>query len=141
GADAASALFSAKGELIALSPAIPLLLGALPDMTAAICARFSPQTMVEGDLFWMNDPYGGGTHLPDIAVLRPVFEADRLIGLAASLLHHQDVGGMRAGSVPPDAIEIHQEGLRLPPLRLGQDGRIGAEARALIEGNSRMPQV
>lgn len=141
GADAASALFSPSGELIALSPAIPLLLGALPDITMAICSRFAPETMVDGDLFWMNDPFSGGTHLPDIAVLCPVFDADQLLGFAASLLHHQDVGGMRAGSVPPDATEIHQEGLRLPPMLMGRNGSIGQTARTLIEGNSRVPDI
>lgn len=141
GADAASALFSPSGELIALSPAIPLLLGALSDVTAAIRAAYPPDTMRDGDLFWMNDPYAGGTHLPDIAVLRPVFAEDRLIGYATSLLHHQDIGGMRAGSVPPDATDIHQEGLRLPPMRLGRDGVIGRTAQALIAGNSRVPEI
>lgn len=141
GADAASALFCPEGRLLALSPAIPLLLGALPEVGRAILAACPPDEMREGDLFWMNDPYAGGTHLPDIAVLRPVFLHGRLIGHAASLLHHQDVGGMRAGSVPPDATEIFQEGLRLPPGRLGAGDRIAPAAEGLIAANSRVPEV
>src|SRR5690606_32776715 len=86
-------------------------------------------------------PYSGGTHLPDIAVVRPVFLNTDLIGFTASLLHHQDLGGMRAGSVPPDATDVFQEGLRLPPMRMGRGGAIGRTARALIIANSRVPPI
>ena len=141
GADAASALFCPEGRLIALSPAIPLLLGALPDAARAILAAIPREEIRPGALYWMNDPYAGGTHLPDIAVMRPVFLQDRLIGHAASLLHHQDVGGMRAGAVPPDATEIFREGQRLPPGRLGTRDRIDAGAAALIAANSREPEI
>lgn len=141
GNDAAAALLTREGELLALSDAIPLLLGALDGAARAILARFPVETMREGDLFVMNDPFQGGTHLPDLTVLRPVFASGRLVALAASMLHHQDVGGMRAGSVPPDARDIFQEGLRLPPLRLGRGDVIGPEIEALIRANSRAPET
>ena len=140
-ADCASALFTAGGELLAMSEAIPLLLGALPGQVQALFARYPAEGMREGDIFLANDPYSGGTHLPDIAVMLPVFAQGRLIGVAASLLHHQDIGGTRPGSVPPDATEIAQEGLRLPVMRAGADHRLSGEMRGLIAANSRVPQT
>lgn len=137
GNDAAAALLSATGELIALSDAIPLLLGALDGSVRAILERFPTAGMREGDLYFMNDPFLGGTHLPDITVVRPIFEAGTLLGFAASILHHQDVGGMRAGSVPPDAVDIYQEGLRLPPMKMGSCGVIDRHIVELISANSR----
>ncbi|MEP1516374.1 MAG: hydantoinase B/oxoprolinase family protein, partial [Nitratireductor sp.] len=137
GNDAAAALMAADGELLALSDAIPLLLGALQGSVEAILSHYPADTMRSGDLYFMNDPYSGGTHLPDITVVMPVFAGPALIGLAATILHHQDVGGTRAGSVPPDAVEIFQEGLRLPPMRLGQGGAVDPAIKRLTEANSR----
>jgi N-methylhydantoinase B len=141
GADAACALFTVDGELLALSEAIPLLLGALPGAVSAILSRYPATIMSPGDLYCMNDPFAGGTHLPDISVLLPVFAGDTLVAFAASILHHQDVGGMRPGSVPPDATDIYQEGLRLPPMRLGRNGVVAPELAGLIEANSRTPAI
>jgi len=141
GNDAAAALLTPDGEIIALSNAIPLLLGALGGSLKAILDVFPADEMREGDLFFMNDPFRGGTHLPDITVAMPVFAEGRLVCFAATMLHHQDVGGMRAGSVPPDAVDIFQEGLRLPPTRLGSGRRIDARSEDLIRCNSRMPDT
>lgn len=141
GADCASALFTPGGELLAMSDAIPLLLGALPGVVSAVLARYPAETMQAGDLYLTNDPFGGGTHLPDIALILPVHAEGQLVALAASLLHHQDIGGMRAGSVPPDATEIYQEGLRLPPMHAGRDGRLSRETGDLIRAASRVPDV
>ncbi|WP_168193177.1 hydantoinase B/oxoprolinase family protein [Rhodophyticola sp. CCM32] len=140
-ADCASALFTASGELLAMSDAIPLLLGALPGQMTALLACYPPDTMREGEVYIANDPFSGGTHLPDIAVILPVFAKGQLIGFTASLLHHQDIGGMRPGSVPPDATEIFQEGLRLPPMRAGTDHVLSQEVRDLVTANSRVPGV
>ena len=140
GNDAASALVAPDGEIMALSDAIPLLLGALQGSVGAILDTFPADQMRPGDLFVMNDPYSGGTHLPDLTVAMPVFlDGERLLGLAATIMHHQDIGGMRAGSVPPDAVEIFQEGLRLPPMRLGTNGEIDVAMRRLFAANSRVP--
>ncbi len=141
GADASCGLFSERGELLALSDAIPLLLGALPGVVQAILAEFPPEDIRPQQIFCMNDPFLGGTHLPDITVMIPVFAQSRLVGFAASILHHQDVGGLRAGSVPPDAVTIFQEGLRLPPMILGQNGIIDRQMVRLIESNSRAPEI
>lgn len=141
GNDAAAALLTVDGEIIALSDAIPLLLGALGGSLRAILEDFPASSMEEGDLFFMNDPYRGGTHLPDITVVQPVFAEGRLVCFAATMLHHQDIGGMRAGSVPPDAQDIFQEGLRVPPMRLGMARRIDGKIEDLIRCNSRMPDT
>ena len=87
-----------------------------------ILAEFPLESMREGDIYCMNDPYLGGTHLPDIAVVTPVFARGRPIAFAATMTHHQDVGGMAPGSVPTNATEIFQEGIRIPPLKL-REGR------------------
>lgn len=141
GNDAAAGLLTPDGVLISLSDAIPLLLGALDSCARAILKRFPAPTMQEGDLYLMNDPYLGGTHLPDLTVMRPVFVDGRLVAFAASILHHQDIGGMRAGSVPPDAVDIFQEGLRIAPMRMGANDAITRETADLIHGNSRAPET
>ncbi len=141
GADCASALFTPQGEILAMSEAIPLLLGALPGLAASVLSVYPVDEMAQGDLFIANDPFQGGTHLPDIGLFQPVFDDRHIVALTASLLHHQDVGGMRAGSVPPDATEIHQEGLCMPPMRAGRAGRLSPEFLALLGANSRAPEI
>lgn len=141
GADASCGLFSNEGELLAMSDAIPLLLGALPGVVQEVLATFPKEHIREGQIFCMNDPFTGGTHLPDITVMMPVFSDGTLVGFAASILHHQDVGGLRAGSVPPDAVSIYQEGLRLPPMILGHGGEIAPHMKRLVRSNSRAADV
>ncbi len=141
GADASCALFTPHGELLALAEAIPLLLGALPGAVGAILNEYPAERMRPGDVFVTNDPFSGGTHLPDIAVIQPVHDGDTLVALTASLLHHQDIGGTRAGSVPPDATEIYHEGLRLPPMRAGHADGFSREFANLIRFASRAPDV
>ncbi|TDE38852.1 hydantoinase B/oxoprolinase family protein [Antarcticimicrobium sediminis] len=141
GADASCALFTPQGELLALAEAIPLLLGALPGAVGAILREYPADQMRPGDVFVTNDPFSGGTHLPDIAVVQPVYDGDTLIALTASLLHHQDIGGTRPGSVPPDATEIYHEGLRIPPMCAGQSHGFTREFTNLIRFASRAPEV
>ena len=74
--------------------------------------------MHEGDAFLLNDPYDGGTHLPDITLAVPVFADGRAVALACTMCHHQDVGGRTPGSVPTDATELYQEGVIIPPTQL-----------------------
>ena len=120
-ADCSAALFTADGELLVQAEHIPVHLGSMPaSVRAAIDAGLE---LVDGEHVILNDPYAGGTHLNDVTVVTPVFvdEGRRLLGWAANRAHHADVGGMVPGSIPPDATEIHQEGLRLPPVRLTPD--------------------
>lgn len=141
GADCASAVLTPEGEFLAMSDAIPLLLGALPGIMRAVLKAHPKSTMRAGDIFVTNDPFAGGTHLPDVAILMPVFVQGKIVAMSASLLHHQDIGGTRAGSVPPDATEIYQEGIRLPAMRAGQNNMLGNDFRALIRAASRVPEV
>ena len=123
GLDASASLFTLGGETLAQSIAIPIHLGTLIPIVAEILKRNPMEPLVEGDVFIMNDPYLGGTHLPDIALVMPVFAEGYPLGLSAAMAHHQDVGGMTPGSVPTNATEIFQEGIRIPPLKLISAGK------------------
>ena len=103
GLDASASLFTLDGTTLAQACAIAIHLGTLIPAVAAICAKFPVEQMTEGDIYILNDPYCGGTHLPDFAVVMPIFANGRPIALAATMTHHQDVGGKTAGSVPTDS--------------------------------------
>ncbi len=141
GLDASAALFDARGETIAQAAAIPIHLGALDLAAKRLVRAFPPEKMVEGDVFLLNDPYDGGTHLPDIVVVVPVFANGRVAALAGSMCHHQDIGGKTPGSVPTDATELYQEGLILPPCQLFRGGILDESLFALIRRNVRIPEV
>jgi N-methylhydantoinase B len=115
--DCSTALFDADGRLVIQAEHIPVHLGALPASVAAVRAR----DVQPGEVWVLNDPFLGGSHLPDITLVSPIHVADELIGWAASRAHHADVGGMAAASMPADSTELHQEGLILPPSRLDDD--------------------
>jgi N-methylhydantoinase B len=105
--DASTALFDADGEMVMQAAHIPVHLGAMPAAVEAVRAR--PQ---RPDVSWvLNDPFAGGTHLPDITVITPVFEGEQLLGFAASRAHHADVGGRTPGSMPADSHTLAEEGI------------------------------
>ena len=135
--DCSTALFDARGRMVAQAEHIPVHLGAMPEAVAAVIER-DPQA---GDTFILNDPYTGGTHLPDITVVTPCVHDDRIIGYAIARAHHSDVGGMRAGSMPSNSIEILQEGLVLPPVRLIQNGELVDDVMSLLLANVRTPEI
>jgi N-methylhydantoinase B len=141
GLDASASLFTTEGVTLAQACAIPIHLATLIPAVAEIRRRFPTETMREGDIFLLNDPYAGGTHLPDIALVVPVFAAGRLIALAATMTHHQDVGGLAAGSVPTNATEIFQEGLRLPAVPWARAGVFDETLTAVLRANVRIPDV
>ncbi|HXP04040.1 MAG TPA: hydantoinase B/oxoprolinase family protein [Stellaceae bacterium] len=141
GLDASASLFALDGTTLAQSCSIPIHLATLIPAVAAIVKAFPIAQMREGDTYILNDPYCGGTHLPDIAVVQPVMHRGRPIALAAAMTHHQDVGGMSAGSVPTNATEIYQEGLRIPPLRLREAGVYNETLVALLRQNVRIPDT
>jgi len=140
GLDASASLFTLEGETLAQATAIPIHLATLIPVVRRILETFPVDEMDEGDVFIMNDPYHGGTHLPDIALVMPVFSAGRPIAFSAAMTHHQDVGGMSPGSVPTVATEIFQEGLRIPPLELYDAGRPNETLLALLRLNVRIPE-
>ncbi len=134
--DFSCALFSPDGEMIAQAAHIPVHLGAMPLSVAAAIERF---TFEPGDVVILNDPYMGGSHLPDITMITPVFAGSQLIAFAASRAHHNDVGGMSPGSMPL-ASDIFQEGVRIPPIRLYQRGLLNEDVMALLLANVRVPR-
>jgi N-methylhydantoinase B/oxoprolinase/acetone carboxylase alpha subunit len=141
GLDASASLFALDGTTLAQSCSIPIHLATLIPAVAKIIETFPIAEMRDGDSYILNDPYCGGTHLPDIAVVQPVIHRGRPIAIAAAMTHHQDVGGMAAGSVPTNATEIYQEGLRIPPLKLREGGAYNETLVALIRQNVRIPDM
>jgi N-methylhydantoinase B/oxoprolinase/acetone carboxylase alpha subunit len=141
GLDASASLFTADGVTLAQACAIPIHLATLIPAVAEIRRRFPTETMREGDVYLLNDPYAGGTHLPDIALVVPIFASGRLIALAATMTHHQDVGGLAAGSVPTNATEIYQEGIRLPAVAWARGGVFDETLTAVLRANVRIPDV
>ena len=115
--DASAALFDARGEMIAQAAHIPVHLGALADAVAAV----RELTPAPGELFILNDPYAGGSHLPDLTLIGAIDIAGQVGGYSVVRAHHSDVGGMCAGSMPAGAREIYQEGLVIPPTRFTPD--------------------
>ena len=137
--DCSTALFEAKGRMVAQAEHIPVHLGAMPEAVAAIMER-GPEP---GDVFAINDPYSGGTHLPDITLVSPIApgETGDIIGYAVTRAHHSDVGGMRPGSAPSDSREIFQEGIIIPPVRLVQGGEYVEDVLDLLLANVRTPTI
>jgi N-methylhydantoinase B/oxoprolinase/acetone carboxylase alpha subunit len=133
--DFSCALFNDRGETLAQGSHIPVHLGAMP---LSVRAAMESVRFEEGDLVILNDPYRGGTHLPDITCVSPVFVRGKLRFFAANRAHHSDVGGMTPGSMPL-AQEIFQEGLIIPPLKLIRKGKIDDGILALILSNVRTP--
>ncbi|MFN2505673.1 MAG: hydantoinase B/oxoprolinase family protein [Acidimicrobiales bacterium] len=129
-ADCSAALFTPAGELLVQAEHIPVHLGSMPaSVKAAIDAwgdRLGP-----GDQVVLNDPFAGGTHLNDLTLVAGCYTDGKLVGWAANRAHHADVGGMAPGSIPADATELIQEGMRIPPVLLTP------EVEALIVANSR----
>ena len=141
GMDASASLFTLEGETLAQAIAIPAHLAMLIPIVRKFIEEFPPSSSREGDIYLMNDPYHGGTHLPDIALVTPIFVNGRVIAYAGSMTHHQDVGGMAPGSIPTNATEIYQEGLRLPPLKLRSGKDFNETLLKILKLNTRIPET
>lgn len=143
--DFSCALFDARGDMISQAAHIPVHLGSMPLSVSQILRAFDgPNRLEPDDMVILNDPYRGGTHLPDITLVAPVFiDIDagqaQLFGFVANRAHHADVGGMMPGSMPV-AREIYQEGLIIPPIKLVSRGEINPSILDLILANVRTPQ-
>jgi N-methylhydantoinase B len=136
--DFSCALFDALGQMVAQAAHIPVHLGSMPLSVAAVLKHFSAGFQ-PGDSVLLNDPYLGGTHLPDITLVSPVFMEHTLLGFVASRAHHADVGGMTPGSMPVSR-EIYQEGLIIPPVLLIEGGKVNQAVLDIILANVRTPQ-
>ncbi|HZC99266.1 MAG TPA: hydantoinase B/oxoprolinase family protein [Actinomycetes bacterium] len=135
--DCSTALFEADGRMVAQAEHIPVHLGAMPEAVAAVMAR----DPAPGEVFAVNDPYSGGTHLPDVTLVSPVDVQGERLAYAVTRAHHSDIGGTRPGSMPSDSREIWQEGLVIPPVRLARADRLDEDVLALILANSRTPRL
>jgi N-methylhydantoinase B len=138
--DCSCCLYSPAGDMAVQAEHIPIHLGVMPYALQAILKKFPANTMQPGDSYIVNDPYFGGNHLPDFILMGPLFLDSTLIGFAASMAHHTDVGGMSPRSMPAKAIEIFQEGFRVPPVRFSRGGEIIGDVLELITTNSRLPE-
>jgi N-methylhydantoinase B len=137
--DYSTALCDRHGQIIAQGLTLAVQLGAFPDTMRVILAQ-APGSIRPGDVFISNDPYGsGGQHLPDIYVIKPIFDGDQLEGYACTMAHHSDVGGIAPGSTAIHATDIHQEGLTLPLLKLYEQGRANETIFKILEKNTRQP--
>lgn len=140
--DASSAIFSIKGETIAQATALPIHLGFLVPAVRKMIEVFPPSShMYEDDIFVLNDPYEGGTHLPDIIMVTPITYQGKPMALSCTLTHHQDMGGLTPGSTSTQATEIYQEGLRIPPVKFYNRGVRDETLHTIIRKNVRIPDT
>ncbi len=141
--DCSCAIFDADGAMIAQAENMPVHLGAMPFSVAAALERYPPETLSPGDAVLVNDPFRGGAHLPDLTLVTPIFtdlaSERQLVGIAANRAHHADVGGSTAGSVAADSTEIYQEGIRIPPVKLYEEGTVVQDVLDLVLANVRTP--
>ena len=151
--DFSCAIFDSEAQMVAQAAHVPVHLGAMPASVRAAIDAF-PSALRPGDMVILNDPYLGGTHLPDITLVAPVYAdippspigkggsrgiSKRLAGFVANRGHHADVGGMTPGSLPLST-ELYQEGTIIPPIKLIRGGRLNKEVIQLICRNSRTPE-
>jgi N-methylhydantoinase B len=140
-ADCSSAVFDAAGNVVAQAHRVPIHLGSMIGTVETLLKRFPASEIRPGDMFIANDPYnGGGTHLPDINVVAPVFRGDRIVAFVANIAHHADVGGMVPGSEAAVCRTIYQEGLRLPLVRVMRQGEVNRDVVDIVLLNSRTPE-
>ena len=134
--DCSTGLFDSEGQMVMQAEHIPVHLGAMPAAVASVLG----ETHEPGDAWILNDPFRGGTHLPDITVISPVFATGELLGFAASRAHHADVGGRVPGSMPADSTSLDDEGVVIPPSRIVRAGRIEEATLARLLEQMRNPR-
>ena len=140
--DYSTAVFDLDGRIIAQSCRIPIHLNSMSRSLRTTLDESIPiGEWEEGDIIVTNDPYKGGQHLPDIQTFLPVFHRGTLVAICGTLGHHLDVGGMRPGSYAGEAVEIYQEGLRIPPIKLFERGKLDERLFDLIGCNIRLPDI
>ena len=137
--DFSTAILDGDCQLVAQGEGIPVHISALPVAGAAVRDYFG-ENICDGDLFILNDPYFGGSHLPDITIIQPIFYRGRLLFYGVNRAHHSDVGGGTHGGYNPGANEIFQEGLRIPPLKLYDKGVPRADLLQMLSANVRQPE-
>src|SRR5256714_2243008 len=136
--DFSLAICDTQARLIAQADHLPVHVGALPWSTIAVEERF--KDVKPGDVFLLNDPYFGGSHLPDLTAFVPVFDGDKRLLWTIVRAHQSDIGGATHGAYNPGATEIWQEGLRIPPIRLSEAGRPREDILDMLALNLRNPR-
>lgn len=138
--DYSCAIFDRRGRLVAQAAHIPVHLGAMPALMAALGLRseYPPANGLRpGDVLITNDPFVGGTHMPDLAMAQPVFSNGELLGYVVNRAHHADIGGVTPGSIPTGPSDAFSEGLRVPPVLLRSKGILNDQLLDLFIHNSR----
>ena len=133
--DCSTAIFDGAGRMVVQSASIPVHLGAMPEAVAAARERGA----APGEVWLVNDPYRGGTHLPDLTMISALPLEGAIAAYAVTRAHHADVGGMAPGSMPAGSRELLQEGLVIPPVRVVRDGAPVSDVVELVLANSRAP--
>ena len=135
--DCSCALFDVNGETIAQTEHIPVHSGVLPWGVKGALKHINKKELKPGDAIMHNDPFIGGTHLPDIIIFSPIFFKGELVAFVGNLAHHVDVGGKVPGSLTPDATEIFHEGICFPPVKIKKEGKVDPEIFAMFRSNIR----
>jgi len=137
--DFSSAIMDKDGRLIAQAEHIPVHLGAMPEGVQALIKHFGENNILDGDIYIANNPYLGGTHLPDIAVVKPIFFDNTLVGYIANRCHHADVGGVVPGSMPSGKYTLEEEGYVINPTLLERNGVLNQDWFDEFLSNIRVP--
>lgn len=137
--DFSTALLNGRGELIASSQGVTVHIGALELCAMAIIRHFGLDGFKRGDVLIHNNPFPGGSHLPDVDILTPVFHQDKMVAFSVARGHHGEIGGMHPGSFAGDTTSIFQEGVRIPPVKLYDGGKLNQGFIDLLLSNVRVP--
>lgn len=137
--DYSTALCDEQGHIVAQGLTLPSHLGSIPEAMMSVMRHYGRE-MKPGDIYCLNDPFDGGMHLPDLFIFRPIVWSGERVAMAATVCHHTDMGGRVPGSNASDSTEIYAEGLRIPPLRMYDEGRPVKSVFAFIEANVRVPK-
>ena len=138
--DFACGLLTHKGELVAQMNGITLFTGTFGTQVKSLIALYG-EDLEDGDILLTNDPYSGGTHACDFAIVKPIFFDGRILAYAINVAHYLDVGGSVPGSLAPNAVSVFQEGLRLPGVKVVRSDRFSGEILRIIRENVRLPDI
>ena len=138
--DFACGLLTYKGELVAQMNGITLFTGTFGTQVKSLIALYG-EDLEDGDILLTNDPYSGGTHACDFAIVKPIFFDGRILAYAINVAHYLDVGGSVPGSLAPNAVSVFQEGLRLPGVKVVRSDRFSGEILRIIRENVRLPDI
>ena len=139
--DHSTAIFDAGGRVIVQGESMPLHLASMLGLVEVVLEKYDLNDIRPGDMFISNDPFvGRGSHLPDVAMVMPVFSDGEPVLFVSNIAHHADIGGMAPGSMAGGMTEIYQEGLRIPPIRLFRGGELNRDVMDLILLNVRVPE-